>query len=259
MLPSPLTPFIRGKRYSSLASLFVFTLIMILSMAANGVAAPSQDGAPAHAITLSAERSVTSVADAPLVTATVMVNGVAAPGQKVVFTWRDKDSSQPPQPGKTSATSADGTTTYRLHNFDGRPKTITVTASLENDPSILATADVRFELPDGFIALANRLMALPAAQAYCREMGGKLPRLNDTDSLPRTDEDKVTRIDGFGAPGAPWPSGLPLDRYWTGTAFTGEPADPGYHSGVWLIGVQSERVIVHNEGKSATYRTICVP
>lgn len=258
MPPFASTPRIREKRCNGFARLLVFAFIMTAAVTTNGVASSSQDGAPKHAITLSAEYTVSAVG-APLMTATVTINGVAVSGQNVAFTWKAKDDSQSPQPGAISATNANGKATYRLNNFDGRARTVTVTAALESFPSITATADVRFVLPDGFIALAERSMTLEAAQTYCREQGGKLPRVNGSDSMPRADSGQVTRIDGFGAPGAPWPSGLPQDRYWTGTEFTREPAVPGQHGGVWLVGVGSGSVLIHNEGKSATYRAVCVP
>jgi hypothetical protein len=255
MSPFASTPRIRGKRHNGFARLLVFAL-MTAAVMTNGVAASGQEK---HAITLSADQSTISAVGVPLMTAEVTINGVAVSGRNVVFTWKVKDDPQPPQPGKISATDANGKAVYRLKNIGGRPGTVTVTAALENLPSITATADVRFELPDGFIALAELPMTLAAARTFCREQGGKLPRMNDSDSLPRADSGQITRIDGFGAPGAPWPSGLPYDRYWTGTEFTGEPAVPGRHGGSWLVGVRSGGVLVHNDGKSVTYRAVCVP
>ena len=229
-------------------------------MTTNALAAAGQDAVPKFAITLKADQPALSAVATSRMTATVTMDGVAASGQNVVFTWKVKDDPQPAQPGAVLATRANGTATYKLNNVGGRARTLTVTAALESFPSITATADVRFELPEGFIALADLPLSLGLAESFCREQGGKLPRINDGDPLPRSDINQITRIDGFGAPGAPWPSGLIYDRYWTGTKFADEQHYvPGVHSGVWLIGVSNDKVRVHNEGKSVTYRVVCVP
>ncbi len=222
-----------------------------------GRAAAAAEAAPKYTLTLSTAEAAVNALASPLFTAEVTANGAPASGQKIVFTVQMEGDS--PLPGKTVVANEKGRAGYRLKNPGGRARTITVTAALEEHPAVTASASVRFELPEGFLALAAGPLPAGRAAQFCREQGGKLPRLNGSDSLPRGDMEKVTSIEGFGAPGAPWPSGLPYNRYWTGTEFTGEPAVAGVHGGVWLIGVQSGAVRLHNEGRSVTYGVVCVP
>jgi hypothetical protein len=90
------------------------------------------------------------------------------------------------------------------------------------------------------------------AKAFCTRHGGRLPLINGSASLSSVPSGAV--IDGFGAAGAPWPSGLPYISYWAGTEYTAPPDRS------WLIndsdGKVSVRSVVY---QSNAFRAICVP
>jgi TPR repeat protein len=73
---------------------------------------------------------------------------------------------------------------------------------------------------DKFIAVSSTTMNWSDAKAFCQQKGGRLPRMNNSDSWAWGNHDKITHIDGFGAPGALWPSDLPGGSYWAGTEDT---------------------------------------
>jgi len=108
------------------------------------------------------------------------------------------------------------------------------------------------KLPPGFIALSESDMNWSNAKAFCQQRGGKLPRVNNSDSW--NGKGKAT-IDGFGAEGAPWPSGLPDDGlYRMGTACT------AFSGCSLLVTSQSGKVFVTNTRQSNVYgRAVCVP
>jgi len=106
------------------------------------------------------------------------------------------------------------------------------------------------KLPPDFIALSESPMSWSDAKAFCRQQGGRLPRINDSDSW---DGRGGTTIDGFGAGGAPWSSGLPGDYYWTGTEFTGNPGNS------WLVNDYGGNVGVRYGRQSDLVRVVCVP
>jgi hypothetical protein len=186
-------------------------------------------------------------------TATVTRNGSIAIGQRVIFTWHVKGDSQTPQPGASATTGANSQVTYKLENPGNTIRVVTVTAALESDPKITATTDVRFG-PPGFIALSERPLNWSDAKAFCQQQGGRLPRINNSDSWAWSDRNKITYIDVFGAPGAPWPSYLPGGHSWTDT----EDADsPGYSS--WFVNADDGKVYVQHAPQSGTCRVLCVP
>jgi len=197
----------------------VLSLCLLLSLPA--VADAFFTRAPQYTITLSAENSNPGLVSTQM-TATVTQKGVPAPGQDVAFTWAIKGDS--PQPGPIVTANAIGQATYMLENSGFQPRVITVTAILQSDPKITASVDVQFELPPGFIAMSERPLNWSDAKAFCQQQGGRLPRINNSDSWSWDGWGEVT-IDDFGARGAPWPSGLPGDRYWTGTEHA---VSPGY-------------------------------
>jgi len=87
------------------------------------------------------------------------------------------------------------------------------------------------EVPPGFIAVSESRMNWADATAWCATHGGRLPRINNSDSWNY--EGKAT-IEGFGTQGSPsWPPGLPGGFYWTGTVDT---APPGLSLFVYNIG-----------------------
>ena len=257
MSPFTSTPRIHRK-YHTVTFLFALAIIMTALAVTDGIAASTPNATPKYAISLSVDQAVNNAIGAPLLTANVTADGAAVADQKVIFTLKVKDDPKATLPETNSVTSANGRATFRLRNFGGSARTITVTAALESDPAATASTDVIFQLPEGFIALSENLMTSVGAEKFCKDHGGSLPRVNESASFPRSDVDQVKTLDGFSAPGAPWPSGLPYDRYWTSTNFTNEPAVTGVHGGVWLIGVDSGKVVMHNEGRSVTYRAICI-
>ena len=113
------------------------------------------------------------------------------------------------------------------------------------------------KLPDGFIALSDTKMAWDEAKAWCEQRGGRLPLIGGSESLggraPIIETVPTgTPIDGFGARSDPWPPGLPIDYYWTGTA------DSDYPSYSWII-TRDDFVRVNNSPQSDTLRVVCVP
>ena len=117
------------------------------------------------------------------------------------------------------------------------------------------------KLPAGFIALSETEMNMSDGMAYCRQQGGKLPRINNSDSLARgaSSGGGKTNLDGFGNVGSNWPSGLPCDTYWTGTT----ESSPGR---AWIITCNDPGTFgkpfsrVQNAShQSWKYRVVCVP
>jgi len=112
----------------------------------------------------------------------------------------------------------------------------------------------REEFKRKFIALSETSMTWSDAKAFCQQQGGRLPRINDSDSWSASKP--VTHIDGFGAPGAPgdpWPSGLPGDYYWSGTEITEGPGTS------WLVGDGGGHIVVGGTRQSNQNRAACVP
>jgi len=65
------------------------------------------------------------------------------------------------------------------------------------------------------------------ARAFCRQHGGRLPRVNQSDSWDGSGG-SVATAEGFGTIGGPWPSGLP-QAVWSDTRDSTEPGK------VWVI------------------------
>ena len=120
-------------------------------------------------------------------------------------------------------------------------------------PAMAAAAD---KPPAGFIALAPNKMNWNDAVAYCKEQGGKLPRINNSDSWDGQNPPlRDIPIDGFGYGYRPWSEvGLPKGQYWTGTAYAGSP---GY---AWIVNnIYGSKVYVDGFGQGSLYRVACVP
>jgi len=79
--------------------------------------------------------------------------------------------------------------------------------------------------------------------------------MNKSDSWAWADSDQITHIDGFGVPGALWPSGLPVNGYWTGTEDSDSPGNS------WLVSGHSGEVIicVAFGPQSDSLSVVCVP
>jgi hypothetical protein len=231
------------------ACFFVFFFIFSLGLPDPVVAAFFGFGGPKYAITLSAENSGLA---GTTITATVTQNGVPASGQNIAFTWKVKGDSQTPQPGPIPTSNAIGQVAYRLENEDSQPKIITVTAILESNPKVTAIVDVRFELSTGFIALSDTRMPWAEAKAWCASKGGRLPLIDGKSALSRVSD--TATIDGFGKRDTPWAStGLPGDRYWTGTE---DSVYPGY---LWVVVDGNGKVYVLSYVQRNDCRVVCVP
>jgi hypothetical protein len=116
-----------------------------------------------------------------------------------------------------------------------------------------------FKAAAGFIALADSRMNWADAKNFCRQKGGKLPRLNNSDSWTRGSDywrKGPAKLDGFGAIDTPWPSGLPKSYYWTGTERTDEP---GNSWGVCHNPHSGRAELCSATSQSKTARVVCVP
>ena len=117
----------------------------------------------------------------------------------------------------------------------------------DNAAIIEAARKAEEEFKSGFI-LSDSPMNWSDAKAFCLQKGGRLPRINNSDSWDGKGE---FTIDGFGTIGTPWPSDLPDAHYWTSTEYT---ANPGLS---WVLGGGS--IHVNLSLQSHDYRVICVP
>ena len=120
--------------------------------------------------------------------------------------------------------------------------------------AILATpamASAASQVPAGFIALSESRMTWSEAKAYCQQQGGRLPRINNSDSWDG--EGELKSIDGFGAHGASWPSDLSSGYCWTGTEIS---FNPGVS---WFVTALGGKVTVSIDNIGASVRVVCVP
>lgn len=111
----------------------------------------------------------------------------------------------------------------------------------------------------GFTALSESRMNWADAKAFCQQKGGRLPHINNSESFTRSERDKITHIDGFGAEGRPWAEvGLPSGyEYWTGTEY---PDNPRYS---WFVYSRDGKVFITDGvgyyNKFNYLRVVCVP
>jgi hypothetical protein len=113
----------------------------------------------------------------------------------------------------------------------------------------------------GFIALSGSISKYADAVAFCKQQGGRLPRINESASWDgKNPHLRGILIDGFGYGLRPWGEvGLPVAVYWTATM------DAGFQSGPWLVGVgfyDNPHIVnaVDIAGISGrTIRAVCVP
>ena len=110
----------------------------------------------------------------------------------------------------------------------------------------------------GFIAISESLMNYDDAVAFCRKHGGRLPRINNSDSWDGRDPPPargIPLIDCFGYWGRLWSEvgvGLPHDSYWTGTAIT-------YGQGrSWVVDGYGGVVYAHVYDQRVDARVVCV-
>jgi hypothetical protein len=133
-------------------------------------------------------------------------------------------------------------TSSAAHDYSGEGrKSVAVKVYLDDVEAAGARAYVQLKLKEepvpkaaGLIAVSQDKMAWAEAKAFCRQHGGKLPRINGQDSM----EDVLSsfsmfgrmlgagnsrfKLDGLGGEGDSWPSGLPTGLFWTGTTQMGE-------------------------------------
>ena len=108
----------------------------------------------------------------------------------------------------------------------------------------------------GFIAISKSFMNYADAVAFCRKHGGRLPRINNSDSWDGLNPPyQNISIDCFGYVGRPWSEvGLPRGVYWTGTAHTD---DQGV---LWVVaGLGGAPVVVTYGTQWRDGRVACVP
>jgi len=101
------------------------------------------------------------------------------------------------------------------------------------------------------IAQPESRMSWSDAKAYCQRQGGRLPRINNSNSWASANWDKIAHIEAFGAPGDPWPSGLSSDVFWTGT-------ESGTGDSWFVNGLVLEKVLVYTGSQNITNRVVCV-
>ena len=102
----------------------------------------------------------------------------------------------------------------------------------------------------GFIASSDSSMAWPEAKKYCQQQGGRLPLIDDSESLRSVSNG--AQIEGFGPVGEHWPSCLDRGSYWTDTQVD------FYPSKSWIVYVLGNSWSVGAANKSGSYRVVCV-
>jgi len=100
--------------------------------------------------------------------------------------------------------------------------------------------------------MAQIPLSWPDAVAFCRQQGGSLPRINNSDSWAWANKSQITLVDGFGAGGLPWPVGLPGGSFWAGTQISD-------HSGFsWVVGDGGGKVNIGGTNQGEAHRVVCV-
>jgi hypothetical protein len=114
------------------------------------------------------------------------------------------------------------------------------------------------KLPSGFIAMSDAQMKWADAKNFCAQKGGKLPLVGGNNKLDKVP--KGTSIDGFGAVGDAWPTGLPLGKfgdpldYWTGTEDSRDPDTS------WRVSATRNKLIsVSSYPHFRLFNVLCVP
>lgn len=111
----------------------------------------------------------------------------------------------------------------------------------------------------GFIAYSEKPMTWKEAKAYCARHGGKLPRVNNSDTWDgKNPPARGVIIDGFGYGGRSWGDvGVPSGTYWTGTV---NPHNL-YHN-PWYVtdqGGYGGIAIYNNDNSTSVHFVLCVP
>jgi hypothetical protein len=113
---------------------------------------------------------------------------------------------------------------------------------------------------DRIIALSESFMPWADAVAWCQQQGGKLPRINNSDSGDGENPPMANiPVDGFGTAGLPRVKvGLPSDVYWTGTVVA-EIVVADISDRAWFIMFYNGKVSVNASDQSGDLRAFCVP
>jgi hypothetical protein len=144
---------------------------------------------------------------------------------------------------------------YKLSRTPNTIMLNTVTYVLATDERLAAIEARKAAKKDeaGFIAQSEHKLNWNDAINYCRQQGGKLPLVNGKDAWAWADRDQVDLVDGFGAPGGPWPSDLPDGYHWTGAAHSDRP---DYS---WIVRAINGNIHISGSVQSNDYRVVCVP
>ena len=119
---------------------------------------------------------------------------------------------------------------------------------------------------NGFIALSDSSMNWTDAVAWCQRQGGRLPRINNSESLPFGNVPIVqveryfdsSSIDGFGNSHRLWSEvGLPSPaNYWTGTVISS--SHPSLDGQVYTVGGVGEVSVYGSISTTKLRRVACV-
>lgn len=119
---------------------------------------------------------------------------------------------------------------------------------------------------NGFIALSDSSMNWTDAIAWCQRQGGRLPRINNSESLPFGNVPIVqvkryfesSSIDGFGNSHRLWSEvGLPSPaNYWTGTVISS--SHPSLDGQVYTVGGVGEVSVYGSISTTKLRRVACV-
>ena len=113
-----------------------------------------------------------------------------------------------------------------------------------------------------YIAVSDTDMTWTRAVQWCSDRGGRLPKINGSDSLPGSavNEAGALTINGIGEVNitdlsiTPWEAtGLPSYVYWSGTVYADSPNTS------WFFGDDDGLFSVYHFDQSGTLRVVCVP
>jgi hypothetical protein len=183
-------------------------------------------------------------------------DGKTVSGENVTLQWQVKGTDVWRNfPVAVDATNVSGLAEVALKNAEiagGGHRTLRVRAFYAD--ALSADVEVIFgaPLPSGFIALSDSVKNWRDAKSYCADQGGKLPKINYSDSTG--DVNPGDSIEGFGSHGGSWPADIPRDVFWSGTEFSGAPGAS------WAItengGVEA---VNGGTGDSFGWMSACVP
>ena len=129
-------------------------------------------------------------------------------------------------------------------------------------PTVVGAAEEAWKSA-GFNALSESPMNWDQAKNFCQQHDGRLPLVGGGERLGGIRPTRGTPIDGFGAEDAPWPNGLPFDRYLTGTVHSSDPNNSWYvssdNASTVSAGASGGKVTAGTTLQGYTRRVVCVP